>query len=94
VQHLGLPRAERAHRALADAEMAAALLARMQHDLTNQWQLPSADFAQLQAVQRCTRKTLAQWLARQAHNDAQAVSAAKARARATAATPQMSLLFD
>ena len=37
------------HRALADAEMAAALLARMQHDLTTQWQLPSADFAQLQA---------------------------------------------
>ena len=55
VQHLGLPRAERAHRALADAEMAAALLARMQHDLTTQWQLPTADFAQLQAVQRCTR---------------------------------------
>ena len=94
VQHLGLPRAERAHRALADAEMAAALLARMQHDLTTQWQLPSADFAQLQAVQRCTRKTLAQWLARQAHNDAQAASAAKASPRATAATPQMSLLFD
>ena len=94
VQHLGLPRAERAHRALADAEMAAALLARMQHDLTTQWQLPSADFAQLQAVQRCTRKTLGQWLARQAHNDAQAASVAKASPRATAATPQMSLLFD
>ncbi len=73
--------------------MAAALLARMQHDLTTQWQLPSADFAQLQAVQRCTRKTLAQWLARQAHN-AQAASAAKASPRATAAIPQMSLLFD
>ena len=94
VQHLGLPRAERAHRALADAEMAAALLARMQHDLTTQWQLPTADFAQLQAVQRCTRKTLGQWLARQAHNDAQAASAAKASPRAKAATPQMSLLFD
>jgi len=93
VQHLGLPRAERAHRALADAEMAAALLARMQHDLTTQWQLPSADFAQLQAVQRCTRKTLAQWLTRQAHN-AHAASAAKASPRAMAATPQMSLLLD
>ena len=65
----------------------------MQRDLTTQWQLPTADFAQLQAVQRCTRKTLAQWLARQAHN-AQAASAAKASPRATAATPQMSLLFD
>ena len=93
VQHLGLPRAERAHRALADAEMAAALLARMQRDLTTQWQLPRADFAQLQAVQRCTRKTLAQWLARQAHN-AQAASAVKATPRATAATPQIPLLFD
>ena len=94
VDYHGLPRAERAHRALADAELAAALLARMQRDLTTQWQLPTADFAQLQAVQRCTRKTLGQWLARQAHNDAQAASAAKASPRATAATPQMSLLFD
>ena len=93
IDHLGLPRTGRAHRALADAEMAAALLARMQHDLTTQWQLPSADFAQLQAVQRCTRKTLAQWLARQAHS-AQAASAAKASPRAKAPTPQMSLLFD
>ncbi len=37
VDHLGLPRAGRAHRALADAEMAAALLARMQHDLRLRW---------------------------------------------------------
>ena len=92
-RYLQLPSTGRAHRALADAEMAAALLARMQHDLTTQWQLPSADFAQLQAVQRCTRKTLAQWLARQAHS-AHAASAAKASPRAKAPTPQMSLLFD
>ncbi|MBU5900688.1 3'-5' exonuclease, partial [Vibrio cholerae O1] len=37
--HLGLPVAERAHRALADAEMAAALLARMQQDLCRRYAL-------------------------------------------------------
>eukprot|EP01030_Chromulinospumella_sphaerica_P015496 gene15496-15306_t len=66
VQHLGLPRAQRAHRALADAEMAAALLARMQHDLATQWQVPGADFALLQGLQRCALKALPQWLQRQA----------------------------
>jgi DNA polymerase-3 subunit epsilon len=91
VQHLGLPRAQRAHRALADAEMAAALLARMQHDLTTQWQLPAADFVLLQGMQRCALKALPQWLQRQA----------KAKPRSTAATiaaqatqQQMCLLFD
>jgi DNA polymerase-3 subunit epsilon len=78
VQHLGLPRAERAHRALADAEMAAALLARMQHDLATQWHVPAADFALLQGLQRCSAKALPQWLQRQA----------SASPRTVVATPQ------
>jgi DNA polymerase-3 subunit epsilon len=75
VQHLGLPRAERAHRALADAEMAAALLARMQHDLATQWHVHSADFALLQGLQRCSAKALPQWLQRQASTSPPAVVA-------------------
>ena len=73
--------------------MAAALLARMQHDLTTAVATAQRRLCAAAAVQRCTRKTLAQWLARQAHN-AQAASAAKSGPDATAATPQMSLLFD
>lgn len=66
VDHLGLPRAGRAHRALADAEMAAALLARMQQDLARQWHVAQPGFALLQAIQRTTRKALPQLLARHA----------------------------
>lgn len=96
VQHLGLPRAERAHRALADAEMAAALLARMQQDLAARWRVPAADFALLEAVQRCTRKALPQWLARQAGMCAAPTlpPAPPTPARKLAAPEQMCLLFD
>ena len=63
VQHLGLPRAERAHRALADAEMAAALLARMQHDLRTQWRVAQPDHSLLMALQRCARPAVGKLLA-------------------------------
>jgi DNA polymerase-3 subunit epsilon len=86
VDHLGLPRAGRAHRALADAEMAAALLARMQHDLTTQWHVPQPSFSLLQALQRSTRKALPQVLARHA---LPAVQAPRGSGPA-----QLSLLFD
>ena len=87
VDYHGLPRTGQAHRALADAEMAAALLARMQHDLITQWQLPAADFALLQGMQRCALKALPQWLQRQAK--------AKPKAAAAQAAPsQMCLLFN
>jgi len=66
VTHLGLPRAERAHRALADAEMAAALLARMQHDLRTRHGIADPDHAMLTALQRCARKGLGKMLARYA----------------------------
>ena len=66
VDYHGLPRTGQAHRALADAEMAAALLGRMQHDLRTQWRVAEPDYALLQAVQRCTKATVAALLARHA----------------------------
>ena len=56
--HLGLPRTGRAHRALADAEMAAALLARMQHDLGQRYGVPWPDHALLMRLQACKRQAL------------------------------------
>jgi DNA polymerase-3 subunit epsilon len=55
IDHLGLPRAGRAHRALADAEMAAALLARLQHDLGQRFGLGWPGHALLMQLQRCAR---------------------------------------
>ena len=66
VDYHGLPRTGQAHRALADAEMAAALLGRIQHDLRTQWRVAEPDYALLQAVQRCTKATVAALLARHA----------------------------
>lgn len=63
VDHLGLPRAGRAHRALADAEMAAALLARMQHDLRHRWQVREPCHAMLSTLQRCARPKVGALLA-------------------------------
>lgn len=63
VDHLGLPRAGRAHRALADAEMAAALLARMQHDLRERWRVPQPCHALLSTLQRCARPKVGALLA-------------------------------
>ncbi|WP_239645004.1 PolC-type DNA polymerase III, partial [Comamonas sp. B-9] len=40
VRHLQLPPADKAHRALADAEMTAHLLLRMQADLRSRWHIP------------------------------------------------------
>ena len=58
IDHLGLPRTGRAHRALADAEMAAALLARMQHDLGQRYGVPWPDHALLMRLQACKRQAL------------------------------------
>lgn len=59
-----LPRTGAAHRALADAEMAAQLLLRIQDDLCARHRLPSVDHAQLQALQQCQRHEVGAWLAR------------------------------
>ncbi|MCD2512475.1 3'-5' exonuclease [Comamonas endophytica] len=66
VDHLGLPRAGRAHRALADAEMAASLLARMQHDLRLRWGLGQTGHGVLSTLQRCPKGQMARLLAQQA----------------------------
>ena len=62
----GLPRTGQAHRALADAEMAAALLARMQHDLRTQWGVGEPSHALLQLVQSCAKPTVGALLAQHA----------------------------
>ena len=62
--HLGLPRAGRAHRALADAEMAAALLARLQRELSQRFDLPWPDHALLMQLQRCARQSMGKLLER------------------------------
>ena len=61
-RHLQLPDTGRAHRALADAEMAAALLARMQQDLSLRYGLPRPEHALLAQLQRCTKARLDGWL--------------------------------
>ena len=55
VDYHQLPRAGRAHRALADAEMAAALLAQIQHDLRARHGVARPDHALLMALQRCAK---------------------------------------
>ncbi|WP_026437285.1 PolC-type DNA polymerase III [Acidovorax sp. JHL-9] len=63
VDYHGLPRTGQAHRALADAEMAAALLARMQHDLRTRWGVSEPSHALLMALQRCARPAVGKLLA-------------------------------
>jgi DNA polymerase-3 subunit epsilon len=70
----GLPRTGRAHRALADAEMAAALLARMQRDLRERWGVAEPDHALLTTLQRCARGGMAPLLARLAARGSAPVS--------------------
>ena len=64
VDYHGLPRTGQAHRALADAEMAAALLARMQHDLRTRWGVAAPDHDLLVQLQRCTKAAVPALLAR------------------------------
>ncbi|MBW8469961.1 MAG: 3'-5' exonuclease [Thiobacillus sp.] len=58
VDYFHLPRTGRAHRALADAEMAAELLQRIQHDLRTRHGVTEPDHAFLCALQACTRAAL------------------------------------
>ena len=64
VRHLDLPPADKAHRALADAEMTAHLLLRMQADLHARWHIPDAHHALLQQLQQCQKKHVALMLQR------------------------------
>ena len=55
VDYHGLPRAGAAHRALADAEMAAQLLLQIGQDLRRRFSLTRVDHALLRALQQCQR---------------------------------------
>ncbi|ABE41976.1 3'-5' exonuclease [Polaromonas sp. JS666] len=55
VDYHHLPKAGRAHRALADAEMAASLLGQIQHDLRSRHGVDRPDHALLMALQRCAK---------------------------------------
>ncbi|WP_201451500.1 3'-5' exonuclease [Hydrogenophaga sp. BPS33] len=57
-----LPRTGQAHRALADAEMAAELLGRIQHDLRTRHGVHEPDHAFLMALQRCTRAAVPKFI--------------------------------
>ena len=61
-QWFDLPVSGRAHRALADAEVAAHLLARMQRDLEKRHDCPTADPALLMALQRTAKHQVGDFL--------------------------------
>jgi len=66
VDYHHLPRAGRAHRALADAEMAASLLGQIQHDLRTRYRVGQPDHALLMTLQRCAKPAVAALMAKYA----------------------------
>ena len=64
VDYHQLPKAGRAHRAMADAEMAASLLHQIQNDLRVGHRVSKADHALLIALQRCPKKAVSALVAR------------------------------
>ena len=66
VDYHRLPKAGRAHRAMADAEMAAALLGQIQSDLRRSHSVAMADHAVLMALQRCPKAAVGTLLAKYA----------------------------
>lgn len=63
VQRLRLPQTGAAHRAMVDAEMAAALLTQMQHELRTRHGVADPDHTFLMDLQRCSKAALPRWLA-------------------------------
>lgn len=66
VDYHRLPKTGRAHRALADAEMAAALLSQIQHDLRTQHRVARPDHGLLMALQRCAKPAVRALMAQHA----------------------------
>ena len=66
VDYHHLPRAGRAHRALADAEMAASLLGQIQHDLRTHHRVGKPDHALLMNLQRCAKPAVPALMAKYA----------------------------
>ncbi len=61
-RHVGLPPAGRAHRALADAEMAAGLWLRIERELAGRLRRSAVEHATLCALQKVPRKGLERWM--------------------------------
>jgi DNA polymerase-3 subunit epsilon len=61
-----LPKAGRAHRAMADAEMAASLLGQIQDDLRSRHRVARPDHAVLLALQRCAKPAVPALMSRYA----------------------------
>ena len=66
VDYHRLPRAGQAHRALADAEMAAGLLGQIHHDLRTRHRVAQPDHALLLALQRCAKASISNFMAKHA----------------------------
>ena len=66
VDYHRLPKSGRAHRALADAEMAASLLGQIRHDLRSRHGVASPDHALLMALQRCAKPAVGALIAKYA----------------------------
>ena len=66
VDYHQLPKTGRAHRALADAEMAASLLGQIQHDLRTRHGVTRPDHALLMLLQRCAKPAMRALMARYA----------------------------
>jgi len=67
VDYHHLPRTGAAHRALADAEMAAALLGQIQQDLRTRHGVAQPDHALLMVLQRCAKPGVSRLMAQYAH---------------------------
>ena len=63
-----LPKAGRAHRALADAEVAASLLCQIQHDLRTRHGITRPDHALLMLLQRCAKPSVLALMAQYAES--------------------------
>ncbi|SFB83308.1 DNA polymerase-3 subunit epsilon [Polaromonas sp. OV174] len=66
VDYHRLPKTGQAHRALADAEMAAELLGQIQRDLQSRHGVAGMDHALLMALQRCAKSAVNSFMARYA----------------------------
>ena len=77
-----LPKTGRAHRAMADAEMAASLLGQIQTDLRSRHRVHRPDHALLMALQRCAKPAVPVLMAKYAEtSEAVAQQPAPARIR-------------
>jgi DNA polymerase-3 subunit epsilon len=74
VQRLRLPQTGAAHRAMVDAEMAAALLTQMQHELRTRHGVADPSHAFLMDLQRCAKTALPRFFSASRTTSAYAVS--------------------